>query len=57
MGFYLKAIIGARNDDSDMVLNNLRAAIEKDASLKAMAKTDLEFAKFFANDSFKTIVE
>jgi len=57
MGFYLKAVIGAKNDDSDMVLNNLRAAIEKDASLKAMAKTDMEFAKFFANDSFKTIVE
>lgn len=57
MGYYLKAVIGARNDDSDMVLNNLRAAIEKNADLKAMAKTDLEFAKFFENDTFKSIVE
>ena len=57
MGFYLKAIVGARNDDSDMVLNNLRAAIEKNAELKTLAKSDMEFAKFFANDTFKSIVE
>ncbi len=57
MGYYLKAVIGARNDDSDMVLNNLRAAIEKKADLKAQAKTDMEFAKFFSNDTFKSIVE
>ncbi len=57
MGFYLKAIVGARNDDADMVLNNLRSAIEKNADLKAKAKTDMEFAKYFANDTFKSIVE
>jgi len=57
MGYYLKAVVGARNDDSDMVLNNLRAAIEKQADLKAAAKTDIEFAKYFANDTFKSIVE
>jgi hypothetical protein len=57
MGYYLKAVIGARNDDSDMVLNNLRAAVEKKADLKAKAKTDIEFAKFFENDTFKSIVE
>lgn len=56
-GYYLKAVIGARNDDSDMVLNSLRAAIEKKADLKGMAKTDIEFAKYFANDSFKSIVD
>ena len=57
MGFYLKAVIGARNDDSDMLLNNLRSAIEKDADLKAKAKTNIEFGKYFANDTFKSIVE
>ena len=57
MAFYLKAIVGAKNDDSDMLLNNLRAAIEKNADLKGKAKTDMEFAKFFANDTFKSIVE
>ena len=56
-GYYLKAVVGARNDDSDMILNNLRAAIEKNAEFKAAAKTDLEFAKYFANDTFKSIVE
>lgn len=57
LGFYLKAIAGARSADADMLLNNLRAATEKDVSFKAKAKTDMEFAKFFANDTFKSIVE
>ena len=56
-GYYLKAVIGARNDDSDMLLNNLRAAVEKNAEMKTAAKTDMEFAKYFANDTFKSIVE
>jgi len=56
-GYYLKAVAGARSDDSDMVLNNLRAAIEKNADLKAQAKTDIEFAKYFENDTFKSIIE
>ena len=56
-GYYLKAVIGARSDDSDMVLNNLRASIEKNADLKKQAKTDIEFAKYFENDTFKSIVE
>ena len=57
MNFYLKAIAGARNADSDLLFNNLRAAVEKDSSLKAAAKTDMEFAKYFEDTTFKTIVE
>ncbi len=57
MGHYLKAIAEARNDNSDAVFNNLRAGIEKNPKLKAKAKTDIEFAKYFANDTFKSIVE
>ena len=56
-GYYLKAVAGARADDSDMVLNNLRAAAEKNADIKKQAKTDIEFAKYFENDTFKSIVE
>ena len=55
--YYLKAVINARIGDEAPVMNNLRTAIEKDADLKEMAKTDLEFRNYFENETFKTIVE
>ena len=57
MNFYLKAIAGARGANTDLLFNNLRAAVEKDASLKAAAKTDMEFASYFEDTTFKSIVE
>jgi tetratricopeptide (TPR) repeat protein len=54
---YLKAIIGARTDDRNYMLNNLREAIGFKPEWKAYAKTDLEFAKFFADDTFKSTVQ
>jgi len=56
MGYYLKAIIGARQNNLDMLTNNLKSAIAKDPSLKAKAAKDREFIKFFENASFKAIV-
>ncbi len=44
--YYLKAIAGARNNNLDMVMNNLKAAISKDPALKDKAKKDAEFIKF-----------
>ena len=55
MNYYLKAITGARTGNSEIVLNNLRAAVGKDASLGAKAKTDMEFRKFFEDETFKSI--
>lgn len=55
--FYLKAIIGARSANDELVFENLRTAVEKDASIKAKAKKDLEFAKYFENATFKAIVQ
>ena len=43
---YLKAILAARTGDTAGVVDNLRQAINLDASLKARAKDDLEFAQF-----------
>jgi len=57
MNFYLKAIAGARSSNTDLLFNNLRAAVEKDANLKAAAKTDMEFANYFEDTTFKSIVE
>lgn len=56
LGYYLKAIIGARQDNLDMVVNNLKSAIAKDSSFKAKAAKDREFIKFFENASFKNVV-
>lgn len=44
--YYLKAIIGARTSNKDMVVNNLKAAIEKDGDLKTKAKKDAEFLDY-----------
>jgi tetratricopeptide (TPR) repeat protein len=54
---YLKAVIGAKLDDRNYMLSNLREAIGFKAEWKAYAKTDLEFAKFFTDDTFKSTVQ
>ncbi len=54
---YLKAIVGARLDDRTYMLNGLREAIGFNAEWKDYAKTDLEFAKYFNDDTFKSVVQ
>ncbi|MCW3072356.1 MAG: tetratricopeptide repeat protein [Bacteroidetes bacterium] len=56
LSFYLKAIAGARQGKADVMNNNLKAAIQKDASFKQMAKDDAEFIKFRDNADFKAMV-
>lgn len=46
MGHYLMAIIGARQNNGDMVRNHLGMAVQKDASLREKAMKDLEFRNF-----------
>ncbi|WP_421920593.1 tetratricopeptide repeat protein [Marinifilum sp.] len=57
MVYYLKAVVGARTNNNNLVFTNLETAIAKDASLKSVAKTDMEFAKLFEDAKFKAIVE
>ena len=57
MDYYLKAIIGARTSNSDMLFSNLRSAVEKDGSLKELAKSDLEFVKYRGDETFTSIVD
>ncbi len=45
-GHYLMAIIGARQNNGDMVRNNLALAVQKDPSLREKAMKDLEFKNF-----------
>ena len=54
---YLAAIVGARTSNRDAVYANLRKAVSADASYKTKAVKDLEFAKFFTDDTFLTIVK
>ena len=55
MSFYLKAIASSRKGDATGGLAFLKTAIEKDASLKAMAKDDCEFLKWRDNADFKAL--
>lgn len=51
-GYYLKAVIGARKGDVNLMVNNLKNCVAKDASYKAKAKEDMEFAKYKSNSEF-----
>jgi len=57
MNQYLKAVVGARSGKEEFLIESLTKSCQKDASFKAAAKTDLEFAKYFENPKFKAIIE
>ncbi len=48
--YYLTAILGARTNNENMVMSNLRQAVKLDNSLLKRAQNDIEFTKF--NTSF-----
>jgi hypothetical protein B2_20094 len=53
---YLKAVVAARTNDTDGVINNLKAAIGKKQSLAKEAANDLEFAKYATNSTFIDVI-
>ncbi len=55
--YYLKAVIAARLDNANDVYSNLQKAISADPNLKSYAKNDLEFRKYFNEDTFKSLVD
>lgn len=54
---YLKAVIAAKQGKDELVLESLRLATAKSDKLKKRAAVDMEFAKYFENEAFKTIVK
>ena len=54
---YLKAIVAARTQNAELLYTNLRLAVGKSAELKANAAKDLEFAKYFQDATFKSIIQ
>ncbi|NLO71270.1 MAG: hypothetical protein GX102_10130 [Porphyromonadaceae bacterium] len=57
MTAYLAAIIAARTNDRDAVYSNLRTAVSRNKTLAYKAASDLEFAKYFADQTFLSIVK
>jgi outer membrane protein OmpA-like peptidoglycan-associated protein len=53
---YLKAVIGARRQNNNMVFENLRKAVQLDSSYKAEAAIDREFIRYFGVAEFQEIV-
>ncbi|MGL5261157.1 MAG: tetratricopeptide repeat protein, partial [Bacteroides sp.] len=54
---YLSAVLGARTNNSNMVLTNLKKAIQKEPSLAKKAAADLEFAKYFTSADFMSLIK
>lgn len=44
--YYLTAVLGAKTNNENMVMSNLRQAVRLDANLLSRAKNDLEFARY-----------
>ena len=44
--YYLSAVLGARTNNQNMVMNNLRQAVKLDKNLLKRAQNDLEFASY-----------
>ena len=51
--YYLRAIAGARLNKADVVTTNLTRAVQLNANVRAMAKDDVEFIKYFGNPEFE----
>lgn len=54
---YLIAVVGARTARENLLFDHLKKAVEYNPAMKEKAKTDLEFAKYFDNAQFKSIVQ
>jgi tetratricopeptide (TPR) repeat protein len=53
---YLKAVVAARTNDTNAVVENLKAAIAKKPALAREAALDLEFAKYANNAAFAGLI-
>ncbi|MDR0544514.1 MAG: hypothetical protein LBG30_04105 [Odoribacteraceae bacterium] len=57
LGFYLKAVIGARLDNAQTAMENLKKATALKPSYKMLAATDMEFARYFGRPEFAAIIK
>jgi tetratricopeptide (TPR) repeat protein len=50
--YYLRAIVGARKGDKDMMTTSLTRAVQMDPSIRERAKDDMEFRKYNKTSEF-----
>jgi outer membrane protein OmpA-like peptidoglycan-associated protein len=55
-GYYLRAVIAARQGNESAVLSNLKQALSGDASLKKLAATEFEFRAYLQNAAFQSLL-
>jgi Flp pilus assembly protein TadD len=56
MVYYMKALVGARTQNTSLLYQNLTTAVSKNPALKAVAAADAEFARYFEDATFSSIV-
>lgn len=54
---YLKAVIGARTAKENLLFESLEKAVSINPEMRAKARNDMEFARYFENPKFKEIVK
>ncbi len=54
---YLIAVVGARTAKENLMYDSLAKAVELNDKMKDLAKSDMEFAKYFEAEKFKAIVD
>jgi Flp pilus assembly protein TadD len=54
---YLKAVIGARTAKENLLFDSLEKACTINPEMKAKARNDMEFARYFENPKFREIVK
>ncbi len=54
---YLKAVIGARTDNSQMVFENLTKVVKESDKCKANVAKDREFLKYWEDPNFKALIQ
>jgi predicted Zn-dependent protease len=57
IAYYLKAVIAARTDNKHEMMEDLKVALNKDASLKPQMETDCEFIKYKNDADFKSVID
>jgi hypothetical protein len=55
--YYLKAVLGARTNNSNMVYNNLYKVQVLDHAFSENARTDIEFSKYWNSCQFNGVLK
>lgn len=55
--YYLLAIVGARTNNAQLMIDNLDKAIKANGKYKAEARDDREFINYFNDEQFKKLVQ